>query len=432
MDGLPNQLRILVDEASREKLSKDYFWYSPVLDKKLQGKIADVVALPESEEEIVAILSMACRNRIPVTVRGAGTGNYGQAVPLQGGIVLDLSGLNRILEIEEGYARIQCGVRLGALDKKVREQGQDLRIYPSTYVKATIGGFVGGGSGGIGSVTWGNLWDGNVLEAIVYTMEEIPRRLVVRGEELLNYIHSYGTTGIIVELTIPLSPLTAWSQSIVSFESFDMAMRFGEALAKDMSIAKREAGVMEWPIPSFFKPLAKALTPEMHAVLVETADGTQSALAELAQQFEGKIVHHIEASQYRKSIGLSDFAWNHTTLWALKADSSLTYLQAEFSKDSYLEQIKQIDELFDSEVMHHFEWIREGGEVKPMWLPVIRYSNEDRLYEIIRYCESIGIIIFDPHTWLLNDDSRGEVNGMVGCKRVNDPLGLLNPGKMIY
>ncbi|MFE5319037.1 FAD-binding oxidoreductase [Paenibacillus sp. NPDC056579] len=424
--------RLLLDTESRERLSKDYYWYSPVLNGKLQGKIADGIVLATDEREVALTLSFAYRHRIPVTVRGSGTGNYGQAVPLEQGLVLDLSGLDRILEIGDGYARVQCGVKLGLLDKKARELGQELRIYPSTYAKATVGGFVSGGSGGIGSITWGNLWDGNVLEAAVYTMEEIPRRRIVRGAELFDYIHNYGTTGIMTEVTIPLAPHTEWLQTVVHFDDFEACVQFGEALGHAEHVKKRLISPMEWPIPAYFKPIGKALESGAAAALLETDEASGDAVAELAGQFGGRIGHRIPAAQYRKTIGLSDFTWNHTTLWALKSDPTVTYLQSGFAPDRYLEQIRQIKGRFGDEVLLHFEWIRNGGKLTPSSLPIIKYTTEERLYEIIRYFESIGVKIFDPHTWVLDNGGRGEVGSMQRRKRENDPLGLLNPGKIIY
>ncbi|MDD9269318.1 FAD-binding oxidoreductase [Paenibacillus sp. GCM10023248] len=420
-----------VDGETREKLSKDYYWYSPVLNRQLQHiPRADAVAIPRSEAEVADIVAFGYRHNIPVTVRGAGTGNYGQAVPLQGGIVLDLSRLDEIIEIGPGYARLQCGVRLGVIDKKTREAGQEIRIYPSTYVKATVGGFVSGGSGGIGSITHGNLWDGNVLEAVIYTMEEQPRRLVVQGRELFNYIHNYGTTGILTEVTIPLSPRTEWAQAIVQFATLQQSMRFGEALAREESVPKRLIAPMEWPIPSYFVPFAKVIRPGMAAVMLEFAEDSRAAVEALAGQYGGHIGHYIAAEQYRKTIGVSDFTWNHTTLWAMKTDASMTYLQAGFELDRYLEQIELLKAKFGDEMYLHFEWVRSGGEITPNALPVVRFHSEERLYEMIAYCESIGVRIFDPHTWVLEQGGRGEVGGMERRKRENDPRGLLNPGKL--
>ncbi|UKS24432.1 FAD-binding oxidoreductase [Paenibacillus sp. HWE-109] len=423
---------IHMDQATREKLSKDYYWYSPVLNRQLGHiKAADAIVTPRNETEVAEILAFGYRHDIPVTVRGAGTGNYGQAVPLQGGIVLDLSRMDDIVEIGPGFARLQCGVRLGVIDKKAREAGQEIRIYPSTYVKATVGGFVSGGSGGIGSITHGNLWDGNVLEAVIYTMEETPQRLVVSGPDLFNYIHNYGTTGILTEVTIPLSPRTEWAQAIAQFDTLEQAMLFGEELAQETAVLKRLVAPMEWPIPSYFVPFAKVIQTGKAAVMLEFAEISLPLVEQLASRFGGHIGHFIAANHYRKTIGVSDFTWNHTTLWAMKTDASMTYLQAGFKLESYMEQIRELKAKFGDEVYLHFEWVRSGGLLTPTALPVVRFQSEERLYEIISYCESIGVRIFDPHTWVLDHGGRGEVNSMELKKRVNDPRGLLNPGKII-
>ncbi|MBB3127984.1 FAD/FMN-containing dehydrogenase [Paenibacillus rhizosphaerae] len=423
-------LKLLTDETAVEKLSKDFYWYSPVLSGKLKDKKADAVLVPTTVDEIREALRIAYRHRIPVTVRGAGTGNYGQAIPLEGGLVLDLSGMNELLEIGSGYARVQCGVKLGVLEKTAREQGQELRIYPSTFAKATVGGFVCGGSGGVGSVTWGDLWDGNVLEATVLTMEEDPQVLQVHGEDLKDYIHNYGTTGIVTEVVIPLAPRTEWAQAVVNFERFEDAVRFGEALAEEAAIPKRLITPMEWPIPSFFKPLEKVIAQGKSVVFAEIAGRAAEALPALAADFGGEIGYVIDPEKYRKSIGLSDFTWNHTTLWALKRDPAYTYLQAGFKRECYLEQIRMLKSMFGDEMLLHFEWIRSRGKLQPNGLPVVRYSTEERLYHIIDTCRSIGVEIYDPHTWLLDNGGRGAIPGMQERKRHNDPLGLLNPGKM--
>jgi FAD/FMN-containing dehydrogenase len=138
------------------RLSRDFYWYSPVLRKQLDGKIADVVVHPLTVKEIQNVLGYCYAHEIPVTARGAGTGNYGQAVPLHGGVLLDLSRMDEIESItSDGVAVCQPGVRLGVLEGEARKLGWELRCYPSTVVKASVGGFLGGGSGGIGSVTHG-------------------------------------------------------------------------------------------------------------------------------------------------------------------------------------------------------------------------------------------------------------------------------------
>lgn len=428
--GLVGEDRVLLGLEERDKLSKDYYWYSPVLEPLLREKRADAIVIPVSEEQVEQVLAFAYEHRIPFTTRGSGTGNYGQAVPLEGGIVLDLSRLNAVLEVTDEYARVQAGVRLGVLEKLLREQDRELRIYPSTYMKATVGGFVCGGSGGIGSITWGNLWDGNVLEAVVYTMEEKPRRLTVKGPELAAYIHNYGTNGILTELTIPIAAKVSWRQTVVQFDNFEAAYRFAHAVASDDSIRKRLVTPVEWPIPSFFKPILKHLEVGASACLLETEEGTGDALETHAASFGGRTGYVIPSEQYRKTIGLSDFTWNHTTLWALKADPSITYLQAGFHPALFPSQISQIKAEFGDEVLLHLEFMRSAGNIVPAALPIIRYSTQERLYEIIAFFISVGATINDPHTWELEMGGRGQMEAMLAAKQANDPRSLFNPGKL--
>ncbi|PYZ94753.1 FAD-linked oxidase [Salipaludibacillus keqinensis] len=430
MEELVGEKVFLVDEKTRDKLSKDYFWYSPVLDAELKNKVADGVCKPSTEEEVAQILSFAYERRIPITTRGAGTGNYGQAVPLEGGILLDLSQLNTIIEVGEGYADVQCGVKLGRLEKELREKGQELCIYPSTYVKATAGGFFSGGSGGIGSITWGSVWDGNIIEAVIYTLEAKPRRLVVSGEELDAYIHNYGTSGIMTQLKMRTAPKTEWEQVIVQFADMENMLLFTEKLSKDPTIKKRLVSGAEPPISSYFTPLLNYYEEGSSVALLEVEEENLEEIKGLADEFQGSIVHVIDAEAYHKQMGLSDFTWNHTTLWALKYDPELTYLQCGFSNSHYLDQIQNIKNKFPREVFIHVEWMLANGEIRLGSLPIIQYKSKERLYEIIDYLESIGVSVNDPHTFLLPRDKNGYFEKILEKKKINDPLDLLNPGKL--
>ena len=135
--------------------SKDYFWYSPLLQEALGDKLGEILVKPNDQAELIRVVAAAVKNQIKLTVRGGGTGNYGQCVPLQGGIILDITGLNRALSIEPGHVRCEAGILMMDLERAVRADacvpgGQELLMYPSTRDIATIGGFVGGGYGGAG------------------------------------------------------------------------------------------------------------------------------------------------------------------------------------------------------------------------------------------------------------------------------------------
>src|SRR5206468_3911806 len=100
------------DPALVRQKSRDFFWYSPILKQQLDGKTADLVVCPRSETEVIAAAALCARWRVPLTVRGGGTGNYGQAVPLEGGVVLEMTGLDRILSLEDGLLTVEAGAKL--------------------------------------------------------------------------------------------------------------------------------------------------------------------------------------------------------------------------------------------------------------------------------------------------------------------------------
>ena len=97
------------DERQLRMKARDFYWYSPVLTPQLQNCRADIVVQPQSEQEIKTVATAAAKRRIPLTVRGGGTGNYGQSVPLKGGIVLDMTRYSKITAVKPGSIRVQAG-----------------------------------------------------------------------------------------------------------------------------------------------------------------------------------------------------------------------------------------------------------------------------------------------------------------------------------
>ena len=236
--------------------SRDFFWFSPVLKTQLQDKLADVIAVPRNEADVMRIASAAARYRVPVTIRGGGTGNYGQCVPVQGGVVIDMSALNAVEWQKGALVRVGAGRRMHLIDAETRKQGFELRMHPSTKRMSSIGGFAAGGSGGVGSVTYGGLRElGNVMGARVISLEEEPRVFELKGDAALKICHSWGTTGIITALEMPLAPAFNWIDAIVVFNDFTIAVRFGHELALADGVTKKLVTALAWPIPSYFRGL---------------------------------------------------------------------------------------------------------------------------------------------------------------------------------
>ncbi len=425
-------LEIITDPNQVAKLSQDYHTFSPVLIRQLKGKSGDIVIRPHNEAEVMQIAAACYAQRIPLTVRGAGTGNYGQCVPLEGGVVLDMSKLNQVLWTQPGVARVQAGAKLSTIDKQARETGWEIRMAPSTYRTASIGGFIAGGSGGIGSITYGQLRDrGNILALKVVTVEEQPRTIELRGDDVHKVSHAWGLNGIMTELEIPLGPAYPWAEVIVVFEDFMRAARFGQALGSADGIIKKMISVHAWPIPGYFAALKSFLPESQSCALLMIAESCLDPLSDLVKVYNGSITYQKSATEASRGTALGEFTWNHTTLHARNVDPTLTYLQTLFPADPDLTLLEQLYHHFGTEVQMHLEFIRVDGSVRPAGLQIVQFTTEDRLNEIIRYHEAAGAFIANPHTFIIEDGGRKFMDPQqVQFKEQVDPLGLLNPGKM--
>ncbi|MEG4145045.1 FAD-binding oxidoreductase [Microcoleus sp. Pol12B5] len=425
-------IEIISDRAQVVKLSQDYYHFSPVLQPLLSDKTGDLVVRPASEAEVLRIAAACVKSKIPLTVRGAGTGNYGQCIPLKGGVILDTSKMNSIRWIKPGLACVEPGVKMSVFDKQARETGWELRMVPSTYRTATIGGFIGGGSGGIGSITYGQLRDRGNLHAVrVVTMEDDPRVIELRGDEVQKVNHAYGTNGIITELEIPLAPAYPWAEIIVAFDDFMTSANFGQALGDADGIIKKLICVCAWPIPAYFAAFREEIPEGKHCALLMVAESCLEPLQDLVREYGGTICYQKNAQAASKGAAIAEFTWNHTTLHARSADPSLTYLQTIFPPDKGLKLIEELYNYYGDEVMMHLEFLRINGKAIAAALQIVRYTTELRLNEIIRYHEEQGAMIANPHTYILEDGGMKSINvEQLQFKELVDPYGLLNPGKM--
>ena len=99
-------LKVEDNPAIVKQKSRDFFWYSPVLKRELDHVTADLVVSPKNETELIHALRACYELGVPVTPRGSGTGNYGQAMPLARGIVLSLAEMNDLIELFKARAMV--------------------------------------------------------------------------------------------------------------------------------------------------------------------------------------------------------------------------------------------------------------------------------------------------------------------------------------
>ena len=416
--------------------SRDFFWYSPVLKARLDHITADFVVAPKSEAEVIEVLRAAYAHNIPVTTRGAGTGNYGQAMPLAGGIILHTKHLNAVKEIHPGRVIVQPGCLLKDVDAATKaHSAQELRMFSSTHATATIGGFIAGGSGGVGSCTWGALRDlGNIIRLRVVTMEAEPRVLEFTGEELHRVSHAYGTNGIITELEMPLAPAYDWVEIFVTTETFPEAANLAHSLGNEDGILKKLITVFEAPIAQdYFQRVAPHLQPGQALLGLMIAPHAMDGFLTFLARSSAKLIYRSDAHDWPRDPGpVFEYGWNHTTLRALKVDPTITYLQVRYAAPDHLARIEEIRAKLGSEVLQHLELMKENGSSMFAGLSIVKFTTEARLDEIVRIHEDAGCMVFNPHRYTLEEGGRQSVDDrQLAFKREADPKGLLNPGKMI-
>jgi FAD/FMN-containing dehydrogenase len=425
----------ITDPQRVARLSQDFAWFSPILKRQLGEKRADVAVRPRTEEEIRQVVAACARDAIPITLRGSGTGNYGQSTPLHGGVVLDLSGYNAFGWVRDGIGRAQAGIRLADFDRQARPQGQELRWLPSTFRSATLGGLFGGGFGGAGSITYGPVAaTGNVLGARVMTVEPVPQVLELRSPEAMLLHHTYGTNGIVLELEVALAPALPWTECVATFTSFDAGLEFCSALTAAPGIVKKEVCFFAAPVPDLMSGfLAEAMPAGGHAVLMLVAHASEPGMLELLTRHGGQVSYRKTAAQVQASNRtVLEYTWNHTTLVALKADKGLTYIQSAFDPPRHVAQAKALEAALAGEVLMHLEFLRNrDGAVSCSGLQLIRYSSDERLQQIMQIHRDHGVSINDPHVYIIEDGKQANLDpAVVELKKRFDPQGLLNPGKL--
>jgi len=417
--------------------SRDFFWYSPVLKARMDHLTADFVVSPRSEAEVIEVLRQAHRHSVPVTVRGAGTGNYGQAMPMKGGIILHMRHMTAVRQIHPGRVIVEPGCLIRDLDATTRAHSQqELRMHPSTYTTATIGGFIGGGSGGIGSCSWGVLRDvGNILRLRVVTAEAEPQVHDFTGEELHRVSHAYGTNGVITEVEMPLAPAYDWVDIFVTHKNCDTAVQIAGDLGHQDGILKKLISVYEAPVAkSYFQRIAPHVDADDALLGLMIAPHSMDGFLTFLNRYPGaKVIYRSDQTHWEREPGpVFEYGWNHTTLRALKVDPSITYLQVLYAPGVYAEKIAAIRAAFPGELYQHIEGMRVDGKMAFAGLTLVKFTTEARLDEIIRQHEAMGCFVFNPHRYTLEEGGRQATDAtQLAFKRQADPKGILNPGKMI-
>jgi len=446
----------------KEEMNEDYFHD----EMPIYGKgIPEVVIDATSTEDIAAIVKLCFSNNVPVIPRGAGTGLTGAAVALHGGVLLDMSKMNQILDYdrENFVVRVQPGVLLNDLAEDAKRQGL---LYPPDPGEkfATLGGNVSTNAGGMRAVKYGCTRDYVRAMTVVLPTGEIidlgaPVSKSSTGYSLIHLmIGSEGTLGIITELTLKVIPAPKETISlIVPFENLTDCI--GTVPKIFMAGLKPQAlEFMEKEIVlSSERYLGKNVFPkkvdgvDIGAYLLITFDGDKlELLEELSEQAaevvleEGAVDVLVADTPVKKKE-----AWEarSTFLEAIEAETKLLdecdVVVPVNQIPSYLSFVKSLENRYDFSIksfghagdgnLHIYTCANEMEE------EAFKRQGAEFMDIIYKKASECGGLISGEHGigygkmgYLAAFAGETSMRLMKGIKEVFDPKMILNPGKICY
>jgi glycolate oxidase len=415
-----------------------------------------VVALPETEAQVQAVLRACHSLNVPVVARGAGTGLSGSAVPHAEGVTLSLAKFNRIVQLDPvaHTAIVQCGVRNLAISEAASAHGLFYAPDPSSQIACTIGGNVAENSGGVHCLKYG-LTLHNVLKVRGFTVEGEPVEfgsdaLDSSGYDLLAAIvGSEGMLAVITEVTVKLLPSPLLARCIMA--SFDDVRKAGEAVAAIIAAGIIPAGLemMDKPMTAAVEDFVQAgydLAAE--AILLCESDGTPEEVQEEIGRM-GDVLRAAGAT----AIAVSRDDAERLKFWSGRKNAfpaSGRISPDYMCMDSTIPRKRLADILLAIQQMEQKYGLRcvnvfhaGDGNLHPLILFDANDADQLRRAEafgadILETSVAMGGTVTGEHgvgveklNSMCVQFSAGEREQMLGLKRAFDPKGLLNPGKVI-
>ena len=415
-----------------------------------------LVALPETSEQVQAVLKVCHALNVPVVARGAGTGLSGGAMPHKLGVTLSLAKFNKILKLDllSRTAVLQCGVRNLAISEAAAPLGLYYAPDPSSQIACTIGGNVAENSGGVHCLKYG-LTVHNVLKVKGFTMEGDPIEfgsdaLDAPGYDLLAIvIGSEGMLAVTTEVTVKLIPKPVLARCIMA--SFDDIRKAGDAVAAVIA-----AGIIPAGLEMMDKPMTAAVEDYVHAgydltaaaILLCESDGTPEEVEEEI----GRMAAVLTASGATQ-IAISRDEAERLKFWSGRKNAfpaSGRISPDYMCMDSTIPRKRLADILLAISEMEKKYGLRcanvfhaGDGNLHPLIL--FDANDADQLHraelfgaDILETSVAMGGTVTGEHgvgveklNSMCVQFTAAENEQMFGVKRAFDPKGLLNPGKVI-
>ncbi len=273
------KLKDIVGERNIKTDPSDLYVYGS--DSSVHHAMPWAIVKPETTEQIQNLMKYANENLIPVIARGGGSGMCGQTVPIEGGIILDMKGMNKILEInlEDVYCRVQPGVVDDDLNLALKQYGVFYPPTPASSRIATIGGEIANNASGVRSVKYGATRDAVLGMKVVLPNGELVSlgahtRVEASGYQMHKLmVGSEGTLGIVVEATLSFVPMPEFR--CMGVANFNTLKDAGEAIGSIMASGATPS-MLELVDSVAIKAVNKTMDlglKEVAAALIFEADG---------------------------------------------------------------------------------------------------------------------------------------------------------------
>lgn len=422
----------------------------------LYRTLPPVVVLPENEEQLIAVLKDCKKFKVPVVPRGAGTGLSGGAKPIENGVLIGMSKLNKIksIDVESATVIVQPGVRNLAISEAAQPYGLYYAPDPSSQIACSIGGNIAENSGGVHCLKYG-LTVHNVLRVRLVTIDG---EVVELGSEapdspglalLPLFMGSEGMLGIVTEATVKLVPSPSVARVIMA--SFATVEEASQAVTNVIAQGIIPAGLemMDQRATHMVEPFVKAgYDMDAAAILLCESDGTES---EVEDEIKRMMKVFEQAGATRLQVSKSE--QERLTFWAGRKNAFPA--AGRISPDYYcmdgtiprrylgkvLTAMTKMEEKYNLRCANVFH--AGDGNLHPLILfdannPGEVTRAEEFGAEILELCIEVGGTITGEHgvgyekiNQMCVQFSRAELDAFSAVKKAFDPYGLLNPDKLI-
>jgi glycolate oxidase len=454
LDSLRQALIHIVGQANVTDSLIDLVSYS--YDASDHGHRPDAAVWPSTAEQISRILALANEHRLPVTPRGAGTGLAGGAIPASGGLVLDLSRMNKIVDIRipDRLAIVQPGVVYADLEKALGPYGYFFPPDPSSSSVCTMGGNVATNAGGIRGAKYG------VTRDYVLALEVVlPNGQIVRtgtaciksasGYDLTRlFVGSEGTLGVITEITLKIAPRPlAFKTSLATFDRLEDA---GKAVTDIMhsGIIPSVLEILDENTIRVLREHARVTLPEAQSLILVETDGYTAEEA----SFQMEKVFDALRKNGAKEISIADSPDEVASLWKLRKTigSIAAQLRTNNVSEDVTVPISKVPDLLTgiSAIVrgHNLPFVIFGHAGDGNLHPRIMFDGADpdqvqrarnAVEDIFRLTCELGGTLTGEHgiglakaPFMDLEHGAAAIRIMREIKKLFDPNNILNPGKM--